>query len=576
MQHRRHRLRRAPLVLLLLALVLVLALRSARRAGWRLEVGGRQPSHNLGSSEECSSEKAEFLRQHPNYGYHGWIDAHWQEEVGSRMAPGSHYLDFTGSGLYTNSQLRAASRELEGSLFGNPHSTNPSSMLSTAELADARARVLAHFSADPEEYAVVFVRSATEALKLVGEYFPWAPRPGWQPERRVHPGGISDAAALPAGRCGTLEQAGTGGAGSSFVYLRANHKSVLGIGAYAKLHGSTLACVDEPGMEAWLASKPPEDDQGAAADDVTYSLVAYPSKDNLEGRMYPLDWIQRVHSRSTDRHKWMVVLDAAAHVATHPLDLRAVKPDFVCISFYKIFGLPTGVGALLARRKSAAALRITYFGGGSVVDATAEDVWRVLMPLPEGLEAGTPPFLDILQLKHGFDMLRRLGGMPAIEAHVESLRAWTAPRLAALRHPGGAPLLRLFGAHGRGPRVQSGVFAFLVLHANGSSRAAPWVQQDAAAAGLHVRSGCVCNPGQCHYDVGLRPEEARARALDGARAGTDDLAPLVTVARPGADGRPARVRLAAGVVRASLGPLSTFEDVCALLEFLRGYRELVL
>jgi hypothetical protein len=67
-------------------------------------------------------------------------------------------------------------------------------------------------------------RSATEALKLVGEYFPWAPRPGWQPERRVHPGGISDAAALPAGRCGTLEQAGTGGAGSSFVYLRANHK----------------------------------------------------------------------------------------------------------------------------------------------------------------------------------------------------------------------------------------------------------------------------------------------------------------------------------------------------------------
>jgi selenocysteine lyase/cysteine desulfurase len=316
-----------------------------------------------------------------------------------------------------------------------------------------------------------------------------------------------------------------------------------------------------------------------------------------------------------------------------------------------------GVGALLARRKSAAALRITYFGGGSVVDATAEDVWRVLMPLPEGLEAGTPPFLDILQLKHGFDMLRRLGGMPAIEAHVESLRAWTAPRLAALRHPGGAPLLRLFGAHGRGPRVQSGVFAFLVLHANGSSRAAPWVQQDAAAAGLHVRSGCVCNPGQCHYDVGLRPEEvrqgggarertraewctqgegqrllsrwahgvrgwavllcaprlaragcmcramgtgiarpqadaspevlnshlpaptrmqARARALDGARAGTDDLAPLVTVARPGADGRPARVRLAAGVVRASLGPLSTFEDVCALLEFLRGYRELVL
>jgi selenocysteine lyase/cysteine desulfurase len=46
----------------------------------------------------------------------------------------------------------------------------------------------------------------------------------------------------------------------------------------------------------------------------------------------------------------MVVLDAAAHVATHPLDLRAVKPDFVCISFYKIFGLPTGEGCAVDYR----------------------------------------------------------------------------------------------------------------------------------------------------------------------------------------------------------------------------------
>jgi hypothetical protein len=27
---------------------------------------------------------------------------------------------------------------------------------------------------------------------------------------------------------------------------------------------------------------------------VTHHLVAYPAKDNYEGRMYPLDWIQRV------------------------------------------------------------------------------------------------------------------------------------------------------------------------------------------------------------------------------------------------------------------------------------------
>jgi hypothetical protein len=33
---------------------------------------------------------------------------------------------------------------------------------------------------------------------------------------------------------------------------------------------------------------------------VTFSLVAYPSKDNYEGRLYPLDWITQV-GPDTDR-----------------------------------------------------------------------------------------------------------------------------------------------------------------------------------------------------------------------------------------------------------------------------------
>jgi hypothetical protein len=37
-----------------------------------------------------------------------------------------------------------------------------------------------------------------------------------------------------------------------------------------------------------------------------------------------------------------VVLDAAAHAPTHSLDLSRTKPDFVTISFYKMFGYPTG------------------------------------------------------------------------------------------------------------------------------------------------------------------------------------------------------------------------------------------
>ncbi len=45
-----------------------------------------------------------------------------------------------------------------------------------------------------------------------------------------------------------------------------------------------------------------------------------------------------------------MILDGAAFVPTSRLDLSAWTPDFVAISFYKMFGYPTGIGALLARR----------------------------------------------------------------------------------------------------------------------------------------------------------------------------------------------------------------------------------
>jgi hypothetical protein len=30
------------------------------------------------------------------YGYGGWLDAHYEAEVGARLGPGHHYLDYTG------------------------------------------------------------------------------------------------------------------------------------------------------------------------------------------------------------------------------------------------------------------------------------------------------------------------------------------------------------------------------------------------------------------------------------------------------------------------------------------------
>ena len=60
------------------------------------------------------------------------------------------------------------------------------------------------------------------------------------------------------------------------------------------------------------------------------------------------------------------MLDAAAYVGTNHLDLSRYSADFVTLSFYKMFGYPTGLGALLVRRDRADLLCGRYFGGGTV------------------------------------------------------------------------------------------------------------------------------------------------------------------------------------------------------------------
>ena len=58
-------------------------------------------------------------------------------------------------------------------MFGNPHSTSPSSAASTALADEARAAILAWLGASPDEYVVIFTANASAALKLVGEAFPF-------------------------------------------------------------------------------------------------------------------------------------------------------------------------------------------------------------------------------------------------------------------------------------------------------------------------------------------------------------------------------------------------------------------
>lgn len=213
------------------------------------------------------------------------------------------------------------------------------------------SRVLAHFHASPEDYSVIFTAGSTAALKLVAEAFPWVSR-------------------------------SPGSSGSLFCYLTDSHTSVVGMRMVATARGVTSIPVRPEDM--WSAEK-----RGAATSDPDCQLphlFCYPAQSNFSGTRYPLSWIGEVTAgrvcpvSAPAPGRWFVLLDAASYASTSPLDLSAHPADFVSLSFYKIFGFPTGLGALLVHNRVAPLLRKTYFGGGTAAAYLAGEDFYIPRP----------------------------------------------------------------------------------------------------------------------------------------------------------------------------------------------------
>ena len=133
--------------------------------------------------------------------------------------------------------------------------------------------------------------------------------------------------------------------------------------------------------------------QGAPA-----GLFAYPAQSNFSGVQHPLAWVERAQAAGYD-----VLLDAAAYVPASRLDLREVRPEFVTVSWYKVFGYPTGVGCLLARRDAMARLRRPWFSGGTIWGVSVQGGWHRLLDDESAFEDGTVNFLSIPDVPTGIE-----------------------------------------------------------------------------------------------------------------------------------------------------------------------------
>lgn len=291
-----------------------------------------------------------------------------------------------------------------------------------------RETVLRHFNTTLDQYSVVFTSGCTGALKLLGESFPFSSGSESPPTPHTkyvwyQGSGRSETAFWSPGQ-------------SVFCYLDDNHTSVVGVREVAAHRGAALVCMTKdslkpsPTIRNGATRQPAEpcrehgsdviendaiendaigsstaDEKGPTSSNQrqgsgrscndrvsragsVFHLFAYPAQSNFSGYKYPLSWLNdlpqgRVCLDGLEEvgGTWLTLLDAAAFVPTNPLDLAAFPAHFVTLSFYKMFGFPTGLGALIVRKDVEHLLHKIYYGGGTVMALISREYYHATKSL---------------------------------------------------------------------------------------------------------------------------------------------------------------------------------------------------
>jgi len=459
----------------------------------------------------------EFLRAQPDFERTALLDALRSSEY-RRLDEQEHvYLDYTGGSLYAESQIRDHMALLSTRVLGNPHSASLTSSGMTDLVEQTRRAVLDWFNA-AGDYTAIFTQNATAALKHVGESYPFA----------------------PGGHC---------------LLTVDNHNSANGIREFASARGAcvTYAPVTVPELRIDRARLGELLRLGAGGQ--SPRLFAFPAQSNFSGVKHPLDLIDDAHGRG-----WDVLLDAAAFVPTSRLDLTAVTPDFVSVSFYKMFGYPTGVGCLLVRNSALPRLHRPWFAGGTVNFASVQGRRHILAPREAGFEDGTLNYLAIPAVEIGLRHLAAIG-IDTIQTRVRCLTGWLIDGLVRLCHSNGRPMVRIYGpltTAGRG-----GIVTMNFYDPDGHLLDYRRVEELASRERISLRTGCFCNPGAGEAAEGLTEEDVDEAIEEQADLTLPRFLQIITH----------RGGKSAGAIRASLGIASNFADIHRFLRFAAGLRD---
>ncbi|KAE9381652.1 molybdenum cofactor sulfurase [Stipitochalara longipes BDJ] len=453
-------------------------------------------------------------------GYNRNVEAFREAEY--PMLKDAVYLDHAGTTLYSKSLMERFTADMMGNLFGNPHSASGASQLSTNRIEDTRLKALRFFNANPDEFELIFVANATAGVKLVMEAL------------RECDGGYN------------------------YGYHRDAHTSLIGV----RENAVSSRCLIDPDVECWLSG------ETSFVDEETNSkinLFAYPAQSNMDGRRLPLSWASRARKTNNSTHSTYTLLDASAFVSTAQLNLgdASCAPDFTVLSFYKMFGFPD-LGALIVRKESGAILQERkYFGGGTVdMVLCVKEQWHVpkAQSLHDSLEDGTLPFHNILALDAAIAIHKQLyGTMDQVSKHTAFLAQKLYNGLEALQHANSRPVCVMHSlgfSSTSNHDLQGPIIAFNLKNSHGAWVSNTEFEKLAGVRKFHIRSGGLCNPGGVAACLNLEPWEMRRNFSSGFKCGTE------------ADIYRGKIT---GVMRASVGAMSTENDVDAFISFVKEF-----
>lgn len=242
-----------------------------------------------------------------------------------------------------------------------------SSKTSSFYVNAARKATLDFFDAPEDEYTVVFTSSTTQGLKLIGESYPFTEK-----NKLLIP--IDAHNSVHGLRCFAYKGE------SEVVYLDSTKWGGVDIrSAKVCLHPflplNMERVTDIRSAQEVLAAKRSKD---LSSSNAPPSLVVLTGLSNITNSKTPLTLASYAKSLG-----YNVVLDAAALAPTSKISLRSVisklEPgkdregdgegaiDAMAISFYKMFGYPTGVGALIVKKSF-----LEFLSGDSVSGSGSE------------------------------------------------------------------------------------------------------------------------------------------------------------------------------------------------------------